>query len=281
MRQTLTLLMAVILFYSCSNLSSKKVKNTAVIDVINGTGKKDTVRYTCDSCEKYINSNELFNKIIDQATKEAIASLKNPLSFIPRSIKIQVEPKDSFFYYSNNKRIDSCLMVSIDYECIGKNGYGVEGLSNSSSLIFLVGNKIQDNFTDIIRRRPLGISDDGKIADKSFTAYDVEGDGNFTILPTLYKPYCFIVNSTISCIDKGATLSIMFADKSEIKLPNWNSFNCKGVAYFNLSTSDIEQLKTKKVSHLSFYVESGKSQFARVVDNESDYFMQYISLLPK
>lgn len=279
MRFLVQLFLIALIFYSCNSIVSNNVKNTAVVDVINGAGQKDTVRYSCDSCDKYINSNEILNKIIDQATVEAKASLNNSLSFIPRSIKITVEPKDSFYYYSTNKHIDSCLMISVDYECIGKNAYGTEGLVNTSSLIFLIGNKIQENFINIIKRTPLSTSDNGRIVDRGLTLYDVDGEGKFSILPTLNHPYSLILNSSISCIDKGAILSIIFNDKSEIRLSNWNDFNCKGIAYFNLSSSDIEKLKSEKVHDVSFYVESGKSQFSQVSDNESDYFIQYTALL--
>jgi len=277
MRVIFTFLILLTLLWSCDGITKPKVRNTAVVDVLNGMGKKDTVRYTCDSCDKYIKSTDVLNKIIEQATKEAKASLNNPLSFIPRSIKMTVEPRDSFYYYSTGKRIDSCLMIGIEYDCIGKNAYGTEGQVNASSLIFLVGEKIKDDFLEIIKRKPLSTVNDGKSVDRSLKLYDIDGEGKFTILPTLNTPYSLIIKSSISCINKDAILTLMFEDKSELRLRNWNDFNCNGTAYFNLSAETIENLKTKKIQHISFY--SDKQQFARVLPNESDYFIQYISLL--
>lgn len=279
MKTLLKIFVLVIIFWSCNVSTRQKVKNSAVIDVLNGMGKKDTVRYTCDSCDKYITSNSVLNKVIEQATKEAKASLNNPLSFIPRSIKMTVEPRDSFYYYSTNKRIDSCLLISVEYNCIGKNAYGTEGEVNSTSLIFLVGNQIKEDFLDDIRKKPLTTENGGKTVSRELTLFDIEGEGNFTILPTLSKPYSLIVKSSISCIDKDATLSITFEDQSELRLKNWNDFNCNGTAYFSLTAESIEKLKSLKPEIISFH--SDKLQYAQIRPNDSDYFKQYVSLLPK
>lgn len=258
-------------------IDKSKVKNTEVVEVQNGMGKKDTLRYICDSCDKYIKSQDVLNKIIEQSTKDAKSSLKNPLSFTPRTLNITVEHIDSFYYFSTNKLIDSFLIVKTEYKCVGKNAYGTESEINSTNIIFLIGGQIRNDFLNIVRHKPLGKSIDGKIVDRELILDDIEGDGNFKILPMLTKPYSFIIKSSIYCIENGAILTIMFDDKSEIKLKNWNEFNCNGTAYFNLSSDDILNLKNKKVSHISFY--SDKLQFAILSENESDYFMQYVLLI--
>lgn len=275
MKFSFNFLLLLTLLWSCNVITNQGVKNSAVVEVMNGMDKIDTVRYTCDSCDIYIKSQDILNKIIDQATEKAKASLNNPLSFIPHSIKMTVEPRDSFYYYFSNKPIDSCIMIKIDYDCIGKNAYGTESKVSSSNLIFLIGDKIQDDFLEIVRLKPLFI-DDGFLS-RDLTLYDIDGDGNFTIMPTLKKPNSLIIKSSISCIDKGATLAIIFEDKSELRLRNWKDFNCDGTAYFNLSAESLGNLKTKKVKHISF--NSDKQQFARLLPNESDYFMQYVTLL--
>jgi hypothetical protein len=269
----------VILLWSCGNTLAPKIKNSDVVTVSNGMDKPDTVRYTCDSCEKYIRTPEVLNKLIDQATKKAKESLNNPLSFIPRSIKMSITPEDSLYYYSTNKRIDSCLLINIEYKCIGKNAYGTEGEVISNSMIFLVGDSIRNNFIEEIRKKPLAFADKGKIVDRKLNLYDIDGEGNFSILPTISKPFALIVKTSISCVDKGAKLHIMFDNKSEITLTNWNEFNCNGTAYFNLTSNIIEQLRTKKVRNISFY--DDKQIFASVPQNDSEYLMQYVNLISK
>lgn len=271
-------LILLVAFTSCNGLIKQKTSNSAVIQVLNGMGKMDTVRYTCDSCDKYIQSPDVLNNLLLQATKDAKASLNNPLSFIPRSIKLTIEPRDSFYYYVSNKHIDSCLMVNVEYECIGKNAYGTEGQVINSNIIFLVGNEIKNDFVETIRREPLKKLENGRTVDRLLTIYD-DKEGKFSIQPSLSTPLSLIISSSISCIDKGALLTIIFEDKTEIRLRNWNDFNCKGIAYFNISDTDVESLKVKKVEYVSFY--NDKQQFGRVSSNESDYFMQVVSLINK
>ncbi len=278
MKNFLCALTLFLFIFSCGKSLKTKVKNSDVVTVLDGRDKPDTVRYTCDSCEKYITSVTL-NKIIDQATKEAKASLKNPLSFIPRSIKISVSPRDSFYYYVTNKHVDSCLVVNIEYKCIGKNAYGVENEVVSSPILFLVGDSLHENFVDEIRLAPLKLSDDGRTVTRSLSLYDINKEGDFTILPIVTKPNSLILTSSNSCIDKGAYLQIIFEDISDITLKNYNDFNCKGTAYFNLSSKTMEQLQTKKVSHIVFNAD--KLQMAKVKPNDSEYFMQYVKLISK
>src|SRR4029078_3364695 len=113
--------------YSCQSKSgTRKVKNSATIVILNGRDKLDSVTYTCDSCEKYIAKPLIFDSLIHVVTQKTKTSLKNPLSFIPRSIKLTVSKRDSLYYYETNKLIDSCIMVEVEYKCIGQNAYGTE-----------------------------------------------------------------------------------------------------------------------------------------------------------
>ena len=188
-------------------------------------------------------------------------------------------PEDSLYYYSTNKHIDSCLIVRVEYKCIGKNAYGTENEVNTSSLIFLVGDSIRNNFMEEIRKKPLGLLGGSKVVDRELYLYDIDGEGSFSILPTTTKPYSLIVKTSISCIDKGAKLYITFEDKSQVSLANWNDFNCKGTAYFSLTSEIIEQLRTKKIINISFYDE--KQILTSVPQNESEYLMQYVNLITK
>lgn len=277
MKTLIFTLFSAIFLISCDIESQNtKVKNSDLIKIVNGMGKEDTVRYTCDSCEKYINSQKLFNKILQAASEDAKQSLNNPLSFIPRSIKLNIVPIDSLFYYDSNKLVDSCLAINIIYKCIGKNAYGTENEVNTENIIFVVGDSIRNNLLSEIRKAPLKLSENG-VVNRDLALYDVDGEGNFHILPISKKPFSLIVTSTISCIDKYSRLYLTFEDNTEIILSNWNDFNCKGTAYFNLSTATIEKMKTLKIKSISFFAD--KQQYSRVPKNESDYFMQYANLL--
>lgn len=280
MKKIIVLIPAIILLCSCGiNNTPTKVTNEAKIIVLNGYDKPDSVQYTCDSCEKYIKTTDLLNKVIDQASQEAKQSLKNPLSFIPRSIKIAISPRRNYYYYATNKHVDSCLMADIEYKCIGKNSYGTENEVTSSSLIFLIDDSIHRKFLDEIRLQPLELANEGRTVDRHLSLQGLDGEGSFTVLPLIGRQFSIIVQTTISCVEKGATLNIEFEDKSEIELKNWNDFNCKGTAYFNLTQRMVNELKSKKITHVSFY--SDKLQFAPVQANESDYFKQCVNLLSK
>lgn len=273
----------IILISSCGGKitsSSSGVKNSDTTRVPDGRGVEDTVRYTCDSCEKYIKTQQLLNKIIEHATNDAKAALNNPFSFVPRSIKISVFPRDSFYYFGSNKHVDNCKEVNIEYKALGKNAYGTEGEANSSSVLFLVDDSIRNNFGDEIRLPPLAIvGSNDQVLNRELTLYDIDGDGNFRILPTVGKLRILIVTSSQSCIDKGARLYINFADSTEISLRSWNDFNCKGTAYFYLTPQLLEKFANKELDHISFFAD--KQQYGRVDKNESDYFMQYAGLLSK
>lgn len=275
--QTIFFLLTV-LIVSCTSIQETKIANSGIVEVTNGQDKKDSLKYTCDSCDKYIKLQSTLKKVIDEATKEAKASLNNPLSFVPRTIKITITPKDSLFYFKTNQKVDSCKLITANYECIGKNAYGTEGLVKSTSYIFLIGDSIHENFLDALKKTPLYI-EDGKIVSRTLYLYDVDGEGKFTILPTISMPNSLIVTSSISCIDKGALLTITFDDNTKISLSNWKRFNCEGTAYFNLGKSDKDALKSKKLHSISFYVDNQKSQYATLPDNESDYLMQYVNLI--
>ena len=61
-----------------------------------------------------------------------------------------------------------------------------------------------------------------------------------------------VYDDKINCVDEGNTLDIIFEDGSKIQLINWNDFDCKGVNYFNLSDSQTNDLKTKKLKGLRY-----------------------------
>jgi len=61
-----------------------------------------------------------------------------------------------------------------------------------------------------------------------------------------------VFDKNIRCVDEGNTLDIIFEDGSKTKLVNWKKFNCDGVNYFNLSESQTNDLKTKKLKGLRY-----------------------------
>jgi hypothetical protein len=271
------LLFAVIV--SCTKKNSNKVKNTDVVDVVNAYGKNDTLRYVCDSCEKYITNPDILQKIINQATEETKSIVTNPLSFLPRNVHIKVVKQDSMYYFDNGKHIDSCLLVTTDYTFVSKNYYGTDVQNTNQSNIFFIGSNIKKDFLEIVRKDSLRTILNGSAVDRNLKLSDIDGDGTFSILPALKHPINLLIESSISCIDKNAILTIFFEDSSEIKMNSWNDFNCSGNAYFHLTSSHIEKLKTKKIKNISFY--SDKMQFASIKKNDSDYFIQVMALLPK
>ena len=47
----------------------------------------------------------------------------------------------------------------------------------------------------------------------------------------------------VSCIE-GGMMIIKFSDESKITLPNWKKFNCEGIMYTTVGSSDLEKLNS-------------------------------------
>tara|TARA_B100000035_G_scaffold283137_1_gene265114 strand:- start:474 stop:1007 length:534 start_codon:yes stop_codon:yes gene_type:complete len=62
----------------------------------------------------------------------------------------------------------------------------------------------------------------------------------------------YVYDKKIRCTDDGNTLDILFEDGSKTQLVNWKKFNCDGVNYFNMSESQTNDLKTKRIKGLRY-----------------------------
>lgn len=78
-----------------------------------------------------------------------------------------------------------------------------------------------------------------------------------------------VFDKTITCVDNGSTLDILFEDGSKIKLVNWNDFDCEGVNYFDLTESQTNDLKTKKLKGLR-YTEKRNYKTITIKENLSE-----------
>jgi len=267
-------------FIACNtSISNVKIKNSDTIIVFNGRGKADTVKYTCDSCESFGITKQTFRKVIDEATSITKSTLNNQLSFIPMSIKLSLAKKDSLYYYVSNKHIDSCIEFNVDYQCIGKNGFGVENEVRSSNIIFVVGDSVHTNMNEEIRLPQIEIDFLSKGLTRQLVLDDVDDNGYMMIEPTAVSPFIFILTTSQSCVNREASLTIEFADGIKTSFRNFNDFNCKGVSYYSIGPADIELFKTKKLAYVSFHDDD--NIFARVPPNQSDYLIQYANLISK
>jgi len=55
-------------------------------------------------------------------------------------------------------------------------------------------------------------------------------------------------NVGIGNCDEKDDLIFLFEDDTKITITSWNKFNCEGKVYFDLSESELDILKTKKVT---------------------------------
>ena len=80
-----------------------------------------------------------------------------------------------------------------------------------------------------------------------------------------------------SCNEEN-TLIILFDNEEKITINSWNKFNCKGLAYFSISNSNIEILKSNKVSKIR--VTNGKSfkSFTKEIEYKT-YFIDLFKAL--
>jgi hypothetical protein len=61
-----------------------------------------------------------------------------------------------------------------------------------------------------------------------------------------------VKNIGIGNCDEKDELIFLFDDDTKITITSWNKFNCEGKAYFDLSESDLDILKSKKVTAIRF-----------------------------
>lgn len=113
----------------------------------------------------------------------------------------------------------------------------------------------------------LVISNEGKTKGIRLSAFIDEKDGEIWIGDLSVK----MVNIG-SCVEKNE-LIIMFEDSSKISLTSWNKFNCKGDAWFNISSDDIEKLSTLKMKKIKITNGYTFDSFTKAVPNP-DYYRQ-------
>jgi hypothetical protein len=76
----------------------------------------------------------------------------------------------------------------------------------------------------------------------SFKAVDGKMEQNGIILKNIGIGNC----------DEKDELIFLFDDETKITITAWNKFNCEGKAYFSLTDSEYDLLKSKKVSAIRF-----------------------------
>ena len=274
--KTIGKLILLVALFSCGNnlKSGEKFYNTGVTTVLNGKNMNDSLRYRCDSCVEILKDKLVFDTIISIATAEAKERLKNKLSFAPLSVNISVIPQDSS-YYVHGKHIDSLVIVLAEYKCIGKNGYGVEDEVESTSIIYLVNNKVVD-LDGKIRKDSLFIRSSGAV-NRNLNLYG--NAGTIVIQPmNLDGNTHLIVTTEESCVE-NTKLRIGFDDKQEISVSSWNDFNCESTSYFRLNAAELALLKARPIQYVTF--SGDEFIFCAVPENETDYFRQYVGLLKR
>jgi hypothetical protein len=118
-------------------------------------------------------------------------------------------------------------------------------------------------------------------ASKNFVGTNTEKTQGFVITPAFkvlngkFAQNGFIVkNIGIGNCDENDNLILLFQDDTKIEIKMWNDFNCEGKAYFNLSDSNMELLKSKKVSAIRFVNGySYKSLTYSLKNEEKDFFI--------
>lgn len=267
----------ILILFGCKDLTNSKEKfsNNGVTTVLNGKNEIDSLKFSCDSCFEILQDKAVFDTLVIIATNEAKNVLRNKLSFRPVSVDFQVIRQDSV-YYTSGKRIDSLVAVIAKYKCIGKNAYGVEDEVESTTLTYLINNRVT-NLDGKIKKRPLALVEKGTVS-RSLSLYDNDG-ASMTIQPVkLNDAIHLIVTTDKSCVE-NSRLIITFVDDTEISSKSWNDFNCKGTSYFKLSSSNLDKLKSAPLKYISF--SEDELVFCSVPENESDYFIQYVNLVKR
>lgn len=277
MIKTLKNVTILLFLVSCNAVMKSKLATTGVVNVLNGKGVIDTVRFSCDSCNALLGSKKLFDSLITVSSAYAKNSLKNTLSFIPRKIKIDLRKVDSL-YYINGKKVDSCVVANIEYNSIGKNTYGTEMEVNTTQSLYIVNNTITD-LDSKLKKEVLQLTASGEVNRRLLLFTD--DNKSLAIQPMVNEGAVnLIVTSSITCVDKGARCIILFDDSTEMKFSSWNKFNCESLSYYTLPKIAEEKMKVQKVKHITFYTMNEKDGmiFCGLPENDKDYFMQYMNL---
>lgn len=265
-------LLPVLIIAACNSISEPKFSNNGVVTVLNGRNEVDSLSYKCDSCYEILKDKKVFDTLISIATSDAKAVLRNKLSFLPISVDLKVIPQDSL-YYTSGEKIDSLVTVIANYKCIGKNGYGVEDEVESTSLIYLVNNKVV-NLEGKIKMDTLSLQGDGVVS-RNLTVYT--DDGKITIQPVKIRGDVHLIAVTDESCVEDARLKITFTDNEEMSMTSWNKFNCDNNSYFKITPAQLKSLESKPISFISFAEDD--FLFCSVPENEKDYFIQFVKLV--
>jgi YHS domain-containing protein len=271
-------------FFTLSILAGcdKSLKDSGEITVPNGKGEGTKIKYACKNCLEYIEKTDVFNKVIDEITKNAKNSLKYPLSFVPVSIDINVEPITDKYYYSDNEPVEGAYNIFYTYKYIAKNAYNTEIEGEHEDVINIVGSGIMPDFYKLLRLDSLYVmesNDEYRTINRNLLA--INNDEYIKITPMIYKDrIALVVKSSFTCLDKGTSLTFSFVDLPKgdnLKIESWNDFNCEGNAYYFLTKKQLKQFKDRKIQYISMYYKESLVVF--LDRNKQDYFDQLASLI--
>jgi hypothetical protein len=106
---------------------------------------------------------------------------------------------------------------------------------------------------------------------------DGSRNGEFIEL-TPTKDKSIILKTSLTCLEEGAELTLTLENDQEIKMNNWNDFNCEGLGYFRwFNKASIEKIKNSRLKYL-IISSGGDIVLVRVSKNNSDYLQQLIAL---
>ena len=97
------------------------------------------------------------------------------------------------------------------------------------------------------------------LSSKNFVGANAQKTEGFAITPAfknldgkMVQNGLIIKNIGIGNCDEKDDLIFLFVDDTKIQITSWNKFNCEGRAYFNLTDSELDLLKTKNISAIRF-----------------------------
>jgi hypothetical protein len=97
------------------------------------------------------------------------------------------------------------------------------------------------------------------LSTKNFVGANTQKTQGFVITPSfksvngnMVQNGFILKNIGIGNCDENDGLIFLFDDDTKLEITMWNKFNCESKAYFNLTESDLEMLKSKKVTAIRF-----------------------------
>ena len=73
---------------------------------------------------------------------------------------------------------------------------------------------------------------------------------------------------------ENSELIILLEDSSKLKFKSWNSFNCEGKCWFDITKDDIIKLSKYKVLKVKFVNGVSFDSYVHEVKEDNDYFIQ-------